>query len=494
MFLKSLSVIYIQLNFGGSVIKRVLVILIITLIGCVLSGCMVGPDYQRPELALPSSWRIELSEAKDLSQTKWWEQFKDHDLVQLIDKALKQNLDLLRATFAVEEFYARYGISRSEIFPEINGSASFRREKQSGALGFPGFDTPRDIYSTTLSLVWELDIWGRIRRANQAARADLLSQEAARRGVILTLVTSVASSYVNLRQLDRQLEITNNTLKAREGVLKIIEERFKAGVVPELDVKQSESEVLTAKAAIPVILSAIARTENQLSLLVGENPGNISRTRKLDELVNTLEIPKGLPSDLLEKRPDIVQAEATLSAATSRIGVAKGEYFPRFSLTGDFGFVSTEFSDWLERSSQTWGFGPQLSLPIFTAGRIGDQVDAAEASFQQALFQYKRSLLNGLREVNDALVVNKNNEEKLKHLSKQVEVLGRYLDLAKQRYDEGQTSYLEVLDAERRFFQSQLEEADAQNDRIQSVIELFRALGGGWVSEADKITIQPLDR
>ena len=473
----------------NKIIPRIFKTLVIILS---LSGCMIGADYERPEQPTPDSFRVTFEQAKKLADSQWWVRFEDKGLNDLITAALQNNNDLLIASSVVDEFYARYGVSRSELFPQIGLGAGYSREKGSeNIIPFQGsqptdFSEERNFYSTALSLVWELDIWGRIRRSNEAARAEILAQEANKKAVYITVASSVANSYVSLLTLDRQLVITHETLKSREATLKIINDRFVAGVIPELDLKQVQSEVLTAKAAIPVIEQAIQQQENLLSLLLGQLPSRIERTCALSSFTSKLEVPAFLPSELLANRPDIMAAEERLKAAHARVSVARSYYFPSLSLTGQFGYSSIEFSNWIENPSQAWNFGPAVDLPIFTAGRISSEVEISKAQREAALQGYKKSILSAFREANDALIGFQKEREKYGFLKEQVEVLRRYLELATVRYDQGQTSYLEVLDAERRFFQSQLELTQAEKNVVLQYIEIYRSFGGGWGEPAPK--------
>ncbi len=450
---------------------------------------MVGPDYQRPEVTLPPQWRLTPQQAGQLANIQWWDQFQDPQLSKLTQTALQGNLDLIRATAVVQEYYGRYGVSRSALFPQLGADASYNRYQMSELTSPPGTGHAFNDLSAALGLAWELDFWGRIRRGNEATWADILSQEANRRAVVLSLVSAVASAYLDLRTFDAQLEVSKETWQTRRKALTLMQDRFKAGVISQLDVRQAESEVLTAEAAIPALEQAIATTENALSVLLGQNPGPISRGKTLAELNQAHTIPADLPSQLIEQRPDVVSAEQGLIAANARIGVARAGYFPSISLTGSYGYAGTQLNDWFKNPGQAWAFGPEISLPIFTAGRIAGQVEVAESQKAQALAAYKQSILNAMREVNDALVSFQKTGERESLIGRQVQVLGDYLALSQARYDEGQTSYLEVLDAERRLFEVKLNYINLQNQRSQQFVKVFSSLGGGWVTKADEMTV-----
>ena len=451
-----------------------------------LSACSVGPDYVRPPLEMPDQWRLGLAEAQGISNLLWWEQFNDPELSELIKVALDENKDLRIATATVEEFYAQFGATRSQLFPQTGLSSTYTRTRGSTTGVIPSDGRIFNSYVGDLNLSWEIDLWGRIRRATEAAKADLLSQEDARRAVLLTVVSSVATSYVRLRQLDRQLEIAQGTLTSRKGAYKVAKERFDAGLTSELDLRQAEAELADTETRIPIIEKQVSQAENLLSILVGRNPGTIRRGRSIDEINLTKAIPSGIPSAILEQRPDIVAAEERLIAANARIGAVRAEYFPTFSLTGLFGFASRDLSDWLHSPSRQWQYGPGINLPLFNAGAVGNRVEVAKAQHAQALVGYQKAIQNGLREVEDSLVGRRKSLEEQTARERQVKVLSRYLELAQASYKEGQTAYLDVLDAQRKLFEGEIQLTSAQGDAVLSVIELYRALGGGWIVEADK--------
>lgn len=461
-----------------------------------LTGCMtVGPDYQRPAVDTPAAWRLEEKEARDLANTAWWEQFNDPVLNDLVATVLHKNKDLLIATARVEEFFGRYFSTRGDQYPLAGGGASASRERvtENGPTPIPpGVDSTFNYYQAFLAGSWELDFWGKFRRASESAQAQLFSTEEGRRTVVLTLVSAVAVSYVEIRSLDKQLEITRRTAETRRETLEIFQLRFDKGIIGEVDLMQAASEYEDALARIPTIELAIGQLENALSVLLGQNPGPIPRGLTIDELALP-DVPQGLPSDLLARRPDIRQAEQELVAANARIGVAKSLYFPSISLTGDFGRVSTEFSDLFSGPSKAWGFGVDLNVPLFTAGRIGGEVKAAEASQEQALQGYLLTIQNAFREVEDALLDRSKSGQRLAALGRQVKALRNYARLAWMRYDEGYTSYLEVLDAERSLFNVELTYTDGQNAVFRALITIYKAMGGGWVEQAEAgMSAQPV--
>ena len=353
-----------------------------------LGGCMLGPEYQRPEVEIPAAYRFAEPAAADVSNTAWWEQFQDPALTELIQTALAENKDVKIAAARVEEYLGRFGETRSRLFPQVGADGVAQRAKatqDSGPQSLPsGVNPVYKNFQASVGIGWELDVWGRLRRLDEAARAELLATEEGRRGVILSLVSSVASSYVNLRDLDRQLEIARATVDTRAESYRIFKLRFGAGTISEMELAQNQSEYELALATVPQLEAQVARQENALAVLLGRNPGPITRGRELARL-SLPQVPAGLPSDLLERRPDLRQAELNLIAANARIGAAKALYFPTISLTGLLGSVSTQLSNLFTGPAETWSYAAGLSLPIFTAGGIAGQAQQVEAQQQQAL-------------------------------------------------------------------------------------------------------------
>jgi multidrug efflux system outer membrane protein len=459
--------------------------LLVTLLALLASGCMVGPDYVRPPVDTPAGWRLSEQDARDLANTAWWEQLGDPVLNDLVTTALRENKDLMIAAARVEEFAGNYGFVRSALFPQvgIGYEVSRQRETLPGATGPSTYNS----YQAVLNAGWEIDLWGRIRRQSEAARAQLLASEEGRRGVILSLVGSVAGAYINLRNLDRQLEIARKTAKSRGESYELFKLRFEGGIISVLELSQNQSQYEEALATIPPLEKAIAQQENGLSLLLGRNPGPILRGKTIDQLTLPT-IPAGLPSDLLERRPDIRRAEQNLIAANALIGAAKAAYFPTISLTGLFGYASSSLSNLFDSQNKVWSYGAPITLPIFTAGAIAGQVQAAEASQQQALLSYQKAIQEAFREVNDSLISQDRTREQLKVQNRQVEALQQYASTARLRYDNGYTSFIEVLDAERSLFNVQLQYTQTQQVEFQAMINLYLAMGGGWVNEAEKVT------
>jgi outer membrane protein, multidrug efflux system len=465
---------------------------IFSLMTLTLTGCMVGPDYHRPVTETPQTWRVTEQSARETVNSAWWRQLNDPVLNDLIAAALRENKDLLVATARVEQFAAQYGVTRADLYPQVGTTLQLGQQavtERSGNSLPAGYHTVTGGQQAVLNASWELDLWGRIRRSSEAAKANLLASEEGRQGVILTLVSSVAASYVNLRDLDKQLEISQRTAQSRKESLELFRLRFDAGIINEMQLAQNSSEYEQAMATIPQIQKAISQQENGLNILLGRNPGPITRGKNIDDLILPT-IPAGLPSDLLARRPDIKQAEQNLIAANAQIGVAKAAYFPALSLTGLFGVSSSDISDLFTGPARVWKYSAPVSLPIFTAGKIAGQVKVTEALQKQALLQYQQSIQTAFREVDDALSDQNRTREQLAAQKRQVDALRTYATLARLRFDNGYSSYVEVLDAERSLFNVELSYTQGQGTLFQSLITLYKAMGGGWVTQAEILATQ----
>ncbi len=451
-----------------------------------LVGCMVGPDYRRPAVETPPSWRFEEKQARTVANAGWWEQFQDPVLNRLIQEALRENKEIQITTARIEEFMGRYGVTRATLFPQVNAGASAGRSRVTdlGPAPTTGTQNPADNYVAFLNANWEIDLWGKLRRATEAARANVLATEEARQAVILTLVSSVANAYVNLRALDSQLDITRRTAESREESYNLFQLRFDGGLISDIELYQAKSEYEQALATIPLLENAIAQQENALCVLLGRNPGPIPRGQGIYDLLLPA-VPAGLPSDLLANRPDIRQAEQELVAANARIGVARSSYFPTISLTGFFGSSSTELSSLFSGPARTWSWATPLTAPIFTGGAIRGQVQAAEAVREQSLIKYQQTIQAAFREVEDALSAQKKLREQLEIQNRRVETLSNYAETARLRFDHGYTSYLEVLDAERSLFIAELSRSQTKGAVFQALVNLYTAMGGGWVMQAE---------
>jgi len=452
-----------------------------------LSGCfLVGPDYEKPEIEAPKQWRFSVNDAKDTANLPWWEQFNDPVLNALVDQALLNNLDLKVAIANVEQFMGVYGSTRASLFPQIFGQGTYDRRQISNAdRGLSGKSGDTDRAELGAAMIWELDVWGQLRRAKEAAAADLLAEEAVRDTVVLTLISSVAQTYIALRTLDQGLEITRETVAALAEENRIAKARFEAGFSSEMEVSQSDSELERRRAIIPFYEQEIAQTEHALSLLLGKPPGAIDRGLTLDEMTVPA-VPAGLPSELLARRPDIQRAEQNLIAANARIGVAKGEYFPKVRLTGDVGQASLEMAAMFTPGANFWTIGSRVLGPIFTAGKIAGQVQTAEAAQRGALASYQKAILSAFREFENGLIANRKSKERRTAQANRVAALQNYLRLSQIRYDEGYADYLTVLDSLRQNFEGQIDLLNAHSDTLTSLIQLYRAMGGGWIVAAEE--------
>ncbi|MEA3132077.1 MAG: outer membrane protein multidrug efflux system [Paraburkholderia sp.] len=457
-----------------------------------LGGCLLGPDYVRPTVPTPATFRFEPGEAADVANAMWWEQFNDPILNDLIAAALADNKDVKIAAARVDQFLGQFVTTRSGLFPQISAGFDASRQRVSVA-GLPtlppGVNPVFNEFQAPLMAAWEIDFFGKVRRQTESARASLLATEEGRRATILSLMASVASSYINLRDLDQQLSIAKATTESRAGSVKVFQARFAGGDVSQMELAQSQSEYEASLATIPQIETQIAQQEDALSVLLGRNPGPILRGRELTEL-EVPPVPAGLPSDLLQRRPDLRQAEQNLIAANALIGAARALYFPTISLTGMFGTASGQFSNLFTGPARIWSYAGSLTVPIFTAGSISGQVSQAEAQQQQALFQYQQSIQVAFQEVDDALISLQKSREQLVVQGRQIEALQTYSRLARLRYEGGYTSYIEVLDAERSLFNAQLSYTQTNGLVFSSLIGLYKAMGGGWVIEAERMTGQ----
>ncbi|HMA90522.1 MAG TPA: efflux transporter outer membrane subunit [Burkholderiales bacterium] len=459
-----------------------------------LAGCAVGPDYVRPGVETPAAWRIDLPQAESLANGAWWRQFGDPALDALIEEALKNNADLQIAAARVDQFIGALRATRSQFYPQIGyaGSASRNRTTERGPTALPpGTDPWYNLYEASLGAAWQADLFGRVRRQSEAAQAAVFASEQGRRGVVLSLVASVASSYIALRALDRELEISRATAKNYAETLKLFEARYKGGVVSQIELEQVRSQYLQAQAAIPSFERQVAAQENLVSILLGRNPGPLERGKTIDELAEP-GIPGGLPSDLLERRPDILQAEQNLVAANAQIGAAKALYFPSISLTGLLGTASVALGDFLTAPAAVAQAAAGVSGPVFTFGAIEGQVQSAEAGERAALAFYRQTVRIAFAEANDALVGSEKSREESAAQTERVASLREYARLSRLRFDNGYASYLEVLYAENELFSAELTSVASRADHYTQLVNVYKAVGGGWLDEADKLAPKPL--
>jgi len=448
-----------------------------------LTGCAVGPNYKRPPVTVPGTYRglaadSEPQATASLGDEKWWTVYQDEQLQALIREALAQNYDMRIAAARVLQAQAVLGITRADQFPTVTGgasasSASFPRTKT-----LPGFESSSN--QVNLSLFWELDFWGKFRRATEAARANLLSTEWGQKAVVSSLVSNVAAAYFQLLELDAEMEISRRTLASRRDSLRLTEIRAKGGNTSLLDVRQSEQLVYTAAASIPDRERRIEQQENLISILLGRNPGPVTRGKPLVENPLLPVVPAGLPSSLLARRPDIQSVEQQLVSANARIGVAKAAYFPEITLTATGGYQSSALTNLFSGPAGFWSFGGQLLQPIFTGGRIRSNVRLTEAQEQEAVLVYQQSIQQAFREVSDSLVAYRKDQEFRAQQQLVTTAAQDATRLSGVRYQGGVTSYLEVLDSDTRYFDAQLSLAQAQLNERLDLVQLYNALGGGW--------------
>jgi multidrug efflux system outer membrane protein len=450
----------------------------------ILLSCAMGPDYQRPVQQPGSAFRMAegAGDAPSIANLPWWDLLRDEQLQALIRIALAENRDLQRAVAIVEEFQARALIARSDYLPAVTASGNAPAFGRKTVFLFPGFANPFNYYLQG-NLSWELDIWGRVRRSNEAARADLLSKEENRRAVVIQLISAVGEAYFNVLQFDAQLDIARRTLQAWEESVRISQARLKQGLASRLDMDQFEAERANAASRASELERQMVQAENQLSLLLGRKPYPITRGRPLNEQVMPPEVPAGLPSELLQRRPDLLQSEQELAAATARIGVAKADRFPKLTLTGLLGSASPQLSQFFSDPASYGVGGAGLTGPLLNSQFLGFQQEAAEAQAKQALAQYEQNVLTAFREVEDALVAVRTARDQNKAQQQQVAALQSALRLAELRYKSGLANYLDVLVARRSLFEAELALTGSRRLHLVSVVQLYKALGGGWSPE-----------
>jgi len=459
--------------------KRVLPVLLCGL----LLGCAVGPEYRRPAADIPERFRgaaVPETSGPDnvsLGDRKWWEIFRDETLQELIRTALRENDDVRIAAARVAQARERVGLARADELPSISGAASSERQRNPQQVFLPAFET--GVYRMNLSLSWELDFWGKYRRATESARADLLTAEWARQAVLSSLVSDVAGAWLRLRELDLELAIAKRTLASRRESLRLVRLEEEHGAVSMLDVRQAEQLVFTSGETVPELERRIGQQENLIRTLLGKSPGDVPRGTATEQPLPP-EVPAGVPSSLLERRSDIRRAEEELIAMNARIGVAKAAWFPRIALTADGGYQSTALSALFSGPAQMWNIGGGLTQPIFEGGRIRSNVRLAEARREEASAAYRQAIRQAFRDVSDALI----SRRKFREFREQQEQLTRSAEeatrLSNLRYKGGAAGYLEVLDGETRQFSAELTLAQARLNEQLAFVQLYKALGGGW--------------
>ncbi len=460
--------------------KLALLALVMTL----MSGCTVGPNYKRPAVNVPGVYRgltpeeATKADVRSLADEKWWDVFQDDNLKQLIGTALQQNYDVRIAATRVLQARAALGVTRADQFPTIAAEGSAVNERTPQQKNLPPVETSAT--SASLALSWQLDFWGRYRRATEAARATLIATEWARREIITELVANVSAAYLRLRALDLQLEISRRALSTRQDSLRLTQLLANGGATSLLDVRQAEQLVYTAGSQIPSLEQKIEQQENLISILLGNNPGPIPRGRSLTEQPRPATVPAGLPSALLEQRPDIRQSEEQLVAANAEIGVARSAYFPQIALTASSGFQSSALTSLFTGPAGFWNFGSSLAQPIFTAGRLRSNVRLSEAQQQQALLFYQQTIQGAFRDVSDALIAYRKTREFREQQELLVKAAQDASRLSQMRYNGGVASYLEVLTNDTNYFSAELGLVQAQLDELLALVQLYRSLGGGW--------------
>jgi multidrug efflux system outer membrane protein len=460
-----------------------------------LVGCTVGPNYHRPNVQTPTSFRTLAPDAQAQAQTSsyadllWWEAFHDPKLQTLIRAALKQDYDLQLATERINAARAQLIVARSSLFPQVGGDASFSGGKE------PTFQSTYNILTLTADATFQLDLFGKLRRATQASRAELLATEDAKQTVILTLVSDIAADYYTLLQLDLQLQITHETVKTQTDSIKLTNYRLQNGVATKLDVLQAQQVLDIANAQIPDLERLIAQEEDAISILIGDYPESVQRGLPLIEQTLPPEVPPGLPSALIERRPDIREAEHVLVATNAEVGVAKAEFFPQISLTGSGGGAfgrSSAFSSLMDTHLGIWSYGAQVSQPIFTGGALRGNLRLAESENKQALIGYRQTIQRAFGDVSDALIGYQKFHEVRLRQQETVADLQETVRISKVRYQGGTTTYLEVLDGQRSLYSSELTLAEARGDEYRSLVQLYKALGGGWEQQGGQAQgVQP---
>lgn len=452
-----------------------------------LQSCSLAPRYVEPSVDAPEEWRLEANLDSTVANIRWWEQLNDPVLDRLIQEALEYNNDIKIAIYNVRQFYANLEIVSSQLYPQIFGNGLATKTEIPLALtpGVTGIRRITDDFRLNVNMLFELDLWGKLRSESDAALAELYAQQEAQKSVVLAIVTGVANAYILLREFDRDLQISRDTLKSRQESFNLAVLRYEEGLTSELEVRQAESEVLNAAARMVDFELLIAKQENLISILVGHAPDYVERGLAIDQWSLPPEIPVGLPSELLLSRPDILQAEQNIRAANAEIGVARANFFPNITLTGFYGYESLELHNLISSLARTWQYGVILLQSIFRGGKLDGELDFAIAAKCQAYYEYEAVVLNAFKEVDNALVSHQTAREQREIQQKRVSVLKEYLSLATLQYDNGQTDYLNVLDAERNLFAAQLDFASAESDVFTTLIDIYKSVGGGWVIDAN---------
>lgn len=450
----------------------------------VFSGCSMAPEMKTPKLDLPTSFENSSDTNSSVNMT-WWKNFHDENLNLLIEEALKNNDDLKLAVANVQKARAQYGISKADMFPQIDLDASAKRQRKSSKAYPSNYGGIYNDYGFSASAAYELDFWGKVRNQKNADYSSLLATDANKEALRISLIVDVATYYFNLVSINEQLRIANESLKSYEDTLKYRETQLKYGVVDALVVAQAKAQVASANTLVQTINSSKITTQSALALLLGRTPKEIFESALVSSkrLPKSVEIPAGLPASLLQSRPDIKAAEETLRAKTSLIGVAKAAYFPNISLTGNYGFQSQNLDNLVSNSSQVWGFGPSLNMPIFHFGAIKAAVEMSESEQKAALISYDKTVKTAYKEVYDSLGKIRISKLKCSSVSQEVEANKQAFELANRKFDRGSTSYLDVLSAQKALLNAQLSYVSANTELLIDEVTLYKSLGGGWSSE-----------
>lgn len=454
-----------------------------------LSGCMVGPDYIKPDVKTPDAFRYQIGSGKAYANESWWQLFSDPVLRRLVNQSLAQNWDIAIATARVEEAAGILTTRGAPLYPQVGYNGLAQRERLSNELAGATkaiSPNPQNLYEPLLTASWEIDLWGRIRRQQQAAEANLVGAEEARRGVILTLASAVATTYFRLRALDAQLAVSKATLANYAKLKKLFNDRFRYGQVSEVVVAQITAQYETIAASIPLIEEEIGKTENALSILVGDYPHAIARGASF-AAIRLPKVPSDLPSDMLRQRPDIAQAEQELIAANARIGAAMAQYYPQLSLTGSLGYASGALTNLLTGPAGVWAIAGTLAGPIFDAGAIKGQVQATEAQKQAALANYVKTIHTAFQDVSDSLIGYSKSLESLAARNRAIKALQTTVRLSFLKFEEGQESYTTVLTAENELYDAQLQAIETRFRAFSSLVDLYKALGGGWTLDVGPV-------
>ena len=455
--------------------------------GLWLSGCTMGPDYRRPDVDLPQTYRVTAADAADLANTEWWRSFGDPQLDALIETALEANKDLMLATVRIEQFDARVQVVGSAAYPTVGYSVAGQRERRSQERpnGLRPGDSPSlNNFEISANATWEIDLWGRVRRASEAARAELLSTQESRRGVMLTVVSNVATSYLRLIELDERLAIVRRSVQNREQALDLIEQKYQGGSTTLLRVELARAALEAERTRIPEIERGIGELENALSVLLGRNPGPVAR-RSIDALALP-QMPAGVPADVLTRRPDVMAAEQDLIAANARIGVAKTAYFPTVSLNAILGLAADDVKWLFSETARTGNYGGGLAGTLFSGGRIEGNIREAEAVSREMTVRFERAVQNALVEVDSALVARSKNGEREAAEARVLRSQREVARLTRLRFEGGQSTLSDVLDAELDVFEGQVRQVQSRADTLLSLVAVYKAMGGGWMVERDR--------